>query len=236
MIFLYLRYDFCIFEILNKFNFMKKIILLLGLMMIPVAYGQKKKTAIKGFKAEVIGKSGTITAELFKKKDAYHLYLQLPAKNKKDTISLKTAAYDPKGISATINNNVPTNCVITPFTAKGTNLYTVSWMEKNRSEIPDKKEDATRTVTEIWNLDTKTQLYSNTQTTTKIIEILWLDKGKNASQTSEKIRNEGFVMTVSPEGDIVLKNRTQEDRLSYDTAESRYVPVKDVAIIPKKKK
>lgn len=198
-------------------------------MMIPAAYGQKKKTVAKGSKAEVIGKSGTITAELFRKKDAYRLYLLLPAaKNKKDTVSIKTAAYDPKGTPSTINNNIPTNCVITPFTTKGASLYSVSWTEKNLSEIPDKKEDATRTVTEIWNLNTKTQLYSNTQTATKITEILWLDKGKNASQTSEKMRNEGFAMTLSPEGDIILKNRTQENRLSYDATETKYVPVKGV--------
>jgi hypothetical protein len=172
-------------------------------------------------------KSGNITAELLKKKDACRLYLLVPdAKKKNDTLSLKTAAYDPKAAPAVRDNNIPTNCTIMPFTAKGVKLYHVSWTEKAFTEIPDKKEDATRTVSQIWNMETKNQLYSNTQTSTKITEILYLDKLKNASQTSEKMRNEGFNMTVTPEGDLVLKNKTQENRMTFDAAEAKFVAVK----------
>lgn len=220
---------------------MKKILLLLTVVLISgVSFAQKKKTPVKGSKIDktVLGKSGTITAELLKKKDAYRLYLLVPdAKKKLDTFSLKTAAYDPKAPAEIRDNNIPTNCTIVPFVSKGVNLHSISWIEKALTESTDKKEEATRTITEIWNMATKTQLYSNVQTSTKITEILYLDKLKNASQTSEKMRNEGFNLTVSKEGDIILKNKSQENKLVYDAAENKYVPVKNAAAAaPAKKK
>jgi hypothetical protein len=212
---------------------MKKIIIVLALLLIvPTAYSQKKKP-VKASKAQTtaIAKSGNINAELLKKKDAYKFYLLLApnAKKQRDTVSLNTFAYDPKAPAATQTANIPTNCVITPFTAKGTSLYSITWIEKSLTEVPDKKEDKTTTVTQIWNLNTKNQLYANSQASTKITEILYLDKGHDASQTSEKMRNEGFAMTITKEGDIVLKNRTQENRLSYDAAEGKFIPVKGTA-------
>jgi len=224
---------------------MKKIILLLcAVLMTSASFAQKKKTPSKAANTNktVLTKSGNMTVELLKKKDAYRLYLLVPdAKKKLDTLSLKTAAYDPKAAPAVKDNNVPINCTVTAFTSKGVKLYNITWTEKAITEIPDKKEDATRTVSEIWNLDTKNQLYSNTQTSTKITEILYLDKLKNASQTSEKMRNEGFNMTVTPEGDLVLKNKTQENKMTFDATEGKYIAVKNApqpaaAVKPAKKK
>ena len=205
---------------------MKKIVLILSAILISsVSFAQKKKTPAKGAKVEktVLSKNGNFTAELLKGKDAYRLYLLNGVGKKADTISLERYAYDPK---ATTKVNLPENLVITPFTAKSAKLYNITWNEKSLTEVPDRKEDATRTVTQIWNLDSKAQLHTNTQTATRITEILYLDKGKNASQTSEKMRNEGFTLTVAPEGDLILKNRTQENRLAYDEATAKYVAVK----------
>ena len=203
---------------------MKKITLLLAAVLISgVSLGQKsKKPAAKATNANktVLTKSGNLTAELLKKKNDYSFYVIVDNKTSKDTLSLKSIP------GATTKENLPVNCTITPFTSKGTALYSIAWTEKNYTEIPDKKEDKTTTVTEIWNAATKTQLHSNVQASTKITEILWLDKGKNASQTSEKMRNEGFVLTLSSEGDIILKNKTQENKLVYDAAENKYNPVK----------
>jgi len=202
---------------------MKKILLLLAVVFISnIGFSQKsKKTAAKPASAgrTVLAKTGGMTAELFKSKSDYQLYVLVNNKEK-DTLSLKTFP------AATAKENLPANFAMTAFTSKGTPLYSLSWTEKSFTEIPDKREDKTTTVTEIWNVATKTQLHSNVQVSTKITEILWLDKGKNASQTSEKIRNEGFAMTLSPEGDIVLKNKTQENKLVYDAAENKYNPVK----------
>lgn len=204
---------------------MKKIIFLLAFALIgSVSFAQKsKKPAAKTAGKSTLATADGISAELFKKKDQYRFYLLVAskdAKGKKDSLMLKEFA-DPKTA-----NNMPTACTIKPFTAKGVKLYHISWTEKSLTEIPDKKEDATRTVSEIWNIETRTQLHSNTQTATKITEILYLDKGRNASQTSEKMRNEGFNLAVSPEGDLILKNKTQENRMSYDVAENKFVAVK----------
>lgn len=208
------------------------------------AFAQKKKPA-KNTKVDktVVGQSQNMTAELLKGKDAYRLYLLNGIGKKADTVSLERYAFDPKAPADTKIKNLPENLTITPFTAKGTKLYNITWLEKSLTEVPDKKEDATRTVTQIWNLQSKAMLHSNIQTATKITEILYLDKGKNASQTSEKMRNEGFALTVSPEGDLVMKNRTQENRMSFDTATGKFEAVKNVpqptaapAAKPKKKK
>lgn len=205
---------------------MKKITLLLAAVLISgVSFGQKSKKPAKAANANktVLTKSGNLTAELLKKKNDYSFYVIVDNKTSKDTLSLKSIP------SATTKDNLPTNCTITPFTSKGTPLYSIAWTEKSFTEIPDKKEDKTTTVTEIWNAATKTQLHSNTQVSTKITEILWLDKGKNASQTSEKMRNEGFALTLSPEGDIILKNKTQENKLAYNTTDNKYDAVKSAA-------
>lgn len=234
--FLYIRFP-------QKIIMMKKIIVLLSAILISTcAMAQKKKKPVKANSNKIVlATSGNLSAELLKKKDAYRLYLLFPdAKKKLDTFSLKTAAYNPNADASIRDNNIPTNCTITPFTSKGVSLHSISWIEKAITEVPDKKEDATRTVTEIWNIATKTQLYSNVQTATKITEILYLDKGKNASQTSEKMRNEGFTLTVSGDGDLTLKNRTQENKMSYDAAENKYIAVKSAPQAPpvksKKKK
>jgi hypothetical protein len=230
---------FCKFGNFEK-HIMKNIVLLLAAALLASpAFAQKSKKPAKGAAVSktVIGKGPNMTAELLKGKDAYRLYILNGVGKKADTISLERYAYDPKAVNQKIT--LPENLTITPFTAKGAKLYNIAWYEKSLTEVPDKKEDATRTVSQIWNFDSKAQLYANTQTATKITEILYLDKGKNASQTSEKMRNEGFAMTVSPEGDLVLKNRTQENRMGYDAATGKYVAVKSApqsAAVPAKKK
>lgn len=204
---------------------MKKILFVLAIALVTnIGYSQKSKKATAKTTANktTLAKSGTMTAELFKSKTDYKLYVLMNNKEK-DTLSLKTFP------ATTAKENLPVNFTITPFTSKGTALFNISWTEKSYTEIPDKKEDRTTTVTEIWNTTTKTQLHSNVQASTKITEILWLDKGKNASQTSEKMRNEGFVLTLNPEGDIILKNKTQENKLVYNATDNKYDAVKSAA-------
>ena len=195
-------------------------------MAVATASGQKAKKTVKAgaVSKTVVGKGPNITAELLKGKDAYRLYLLNGVGKKADTVSLERFAFDPKAANAKVV--LPENLTITPFSAKGAKLHNITWTEKSLTEVPDKKEDATRTVTQIWDLTNKVQLHSNVQTATKITEILYLDKGRNASQTSEKMRNEGFNLAVLPDGDLVLKNRTQENRMSYDAATGKFVAVK----------
>ena len=63
---------------------------------------------------------------------------------------------------------------------------------------------------------------------TKIKEIQYLDKLKNASQTVEKFRNEGFAFSLTKVGDVKLKNKTQENTLSYNVSSNVYQNLKDI--------
>jgi len=57
---------------------------------------------------------------------------------------------------------------------------------------------------------TKKVVFSNTDTTTHTSEKVFLDKGKNASETQEKLRREGMHFVLNPDGSILLKNKTSE--------------------------
>jgi hypothetical protein len=205
---------------------MKKVILLVAFVLIGATTYSQKKKATKVAATSALAKVNNLSVELIKN----NLYLFVANKGaKKDTILLKT--YEVKGN--------PTDCKIIPFTAKGTSLHLISWSENTVSETKDKTEDKTQLYSEIWNTATKTKPLANIQTTTKIKEIQYLDKLKNASQTSEKIRNEGFAFTLTKEGDVKLKNKTQENTLSYNATSNVYQNLKDIAPAPaaqKKKK
>jgi hypothetical protein len=148
-----------------------------------------------------------------------NLYLFIENKGaKKDTILLKK--YNIKGN--------PTDCKITAFTTKGTTLNLISWSETAVTESKEKTENKTMKYNEIWNVKTKSKAFSNLQTTTKVKEIQYLDKLKNASQTVDKIRNEGLAFTLTKEGDVYLKNKTQENTLSYNVSSNVYQNLKDL--------
>jgi len=214
---------------------MKKTILLLFLSLsVTIAFGQKKKPAAKKTAAaNVIAKADNLTAELTPGKEQYQFEVLL---NKKDSLFTKKINVSGNGkLAATKNNNIPFDCKITPFTAKGTPLYAITWSENNVNEITDKTEDRTQIHSEIWNTATKTQVLANVQTATRIKEILWLDKLKNASQTSEKMRNEGLVFTLTKEGDVLLKSKTQENKLTYNPATNSYDNLKATVTTPASK-
>ena len=195
---------------------MKRIILAFALVLIATAtYSQKKKVAKPAAASTALAKSGNLSVELVKN----NLYLFIANKPKKDTILLKTYT----GIAE------PKDCKITPFTAKGTALNLVSWTESSITETKEKTENRVQTYSEIWNTATKTKPLANIQTTTNIKEIQWLDKLKNASQTVEKKRNEGFEFSLTKEGDVKLKNKTQENMMVYNASSNVYQNAKDIA-------
>lgn len=197
---------------------MKKYILIIAVLFTATTFAQKKKPA-KAPTSTALAKSGNLSVELVKN----NLYLFIANKTKKDTILLKTYT----GTAA------PTDCKITPFTAKGTPLHLISWSESSVTETKEKTENKVQVYSEIWNTATKTKPLANIQTTTNIKEIQWLDKLKNASQTVEKKRNEGFEFTLTKEGDVKLKNKTQENMMVYNPTSNVYQNTKDIA--PKKK-
>jgi len=213
----------------------KRIILLLALSLCITGYSQKKKTAKKGgaSAANVIAKVNNITAELPAGKNLFQVMME--EKGKKDTLFTRKINV-AGGKSAAGKSNLPFNCTITPVVVKGTPLYCIAWSENNITESKEKTEDRTQIFSEIWNPVTKTQVLANVQTATKVTEILWLDKLKNASQTSEKMRREGFEFSMTKEGDVFLKNKTQENKLVYNATTNAYEDVKSAAATSKPKK
>ena len=211
-----------------------KIIVLLVMSLCCInGYGQKKKAVKKaGAPVSVLSQSNNISAVLTAKKDLFEVMID------KDTLFTRKIDLSGNSKLTTKNNNVPFNCTITPVLAKGTTLYCISWSENNVNEVTDKTEDRTKVISEIWNPATKKRALANVQTTTKITEKLWLDKLKNASQTSEKMRREGFEFSMTKDGEVLLKNKTQENKMAYNPATNIYEDVKSAAAPtakPKKK-
>nr|WP_294936519.1 hypothetical protein [uncultured Flavobacterium sp.] len=206
---------------------MKKALLLIALTLITATgYSQKKKGGSKA-KAEsgVLAKTDNLTAE--KIKNEVHIYITTDGKKE----LLFSKPVDAKRTLSEVK--------ITGFKAKETPLYYISWTEKGTTKTDLKTEDATSIVSEIWEVPTKTRVIANTQTTTHIIEKVFLDKGKNASETQERNRREGSEFMLLPNGDIVLKNKTQESKQTYDPATKTFKaagpPAKTAAPAKKKK-
>ncbi|MGK4568632.1 hypothetical protein [Flavobacterium sp. 3HN19-14] len=190
---------------------MRKIILLIAFSLICTAgYSQKKKKGAKKAAATptALAKADNLTAELIKN----NFYVFVNNKPKKDTLVTKNF----EGLKS------PSDVKITPFTAKGSPLYAINWTEVTITETKLKTETATVIVTQIWDAASKTKVLDNSQTTTNIKEIVFLNNTQ-ASETREKVRREGFEFTLLPEGDVLLKNKTQENKMIYDATLKKFV-------------
>lgn len=184
------------------------------LVLTATTFAQKKKATKPAAASSALAKSGNLSVELIKN----NLYLFIANKPKKDTILLKTYT-----VATT-----PTNVKITPFTAKGTALNLINWTESSLTETKEKTENKLQIYSEVWNIATKTKPVSNIQGVTNIKEIQWLDKGKNASQTVEKKRNEGYEFILTKEGDVKLKNKQGETTMIYNPSSNVYQNAKDL--------
>ncbi len=180
------------------------------------AYSQKGKLIKVAAKKAVVAQADNLTAELLEKKSYFKLYML----SGKDSMQLQT-------MPLKLGTGLPTDVKIIPFTAKGTKLYSVSWNEKNTiGDAKTKLENIAETHTQIWDVSNKTMLYDNVQTVDNISEVVWLDPNKTASKTVEKIKRDGFELTITPQGDLILKNKTQQDKMTYDAAQKKFVAVK----------
>jgi len=195
----------------------KTALLILILFCTAISYGQKKKAKGKApakATSTALAKADNLTAEIIKGK----FYLFVNNKTKKDTIGIKT-------VDA---NNSPKDCLLKAFTAKGTPLYLLTWTEEATTKTDLKTEIKTVLFSEVYDVSTKTKLFSNQQTTTNITEKVFLDRLKNASETQEKVRREGFEFILTPEGDIQQKNKTQQNNFAFNATDKKYVEGKPV--------
>jgi hypothetical protein len=192
---------------------MKKLIFLVLISLFCSSISaQKKKPTPKNNTSVVLAKAANLTAELVK--DNFYLFIN--NQNSKDTITLKKV--NP--------TNLPIDCKILVFTAKQTPLYLITWNEKVITKTDLKTEEVVQVYSEIFEIETKTMVVGNVQTTTHITEKVFLDKLKNASETQQRIRREGFEFTLLPDGDVTLKNKTQENKFTYSPNDKKYVDAK----------
>ena len=190
---------------------MKKVFCLFIVCFIVVnSFAQKKKSVANKSASNILAKSDNVSAENINNT----FYVFANNGKLKDTLSKKNIT------------NTPTDCKISSFTAKGNKLYTLTWIEKTTTQSTNKSEEKTLNNTEIFDVKLKAKVFSNIQTATKTTEKVFLDRLKNASETQERMRNEGFVVSILPTGDLSLKTKTQENKMTYDIVAKKFIDIK----------
>lgn len=194
---------------------MKRIVLLALVALLSVtAYSQKKKPAAK--------KPATAASGLAK---VDNLVAEVKKGNFQVTINENGKEKDAMIVKAADTKFAPTNCKLTAFTANGTKLYLLTWTENVQIKAPKKTEDITQVYSVIYEMANKKQVFSNTQTTNHITEIVSLG-GTAATETQEKIRRDGFEFILNPDGSVTQKSKTQQNKWVYDVAKMEFVAKK----------
>ena len=186
------------------------------LLSVTVSFSQKKgKLNVKKKEKSGISlaKTANIIFEMNKNNGQNQLYLLLGPS--KDTLLVKSVTE-----SVIIS---PLSCKLKNFDSAGTQLLNISWTENTvTGDAKTKLESATRINNDIWDVVTRNQVFSNTQTTTNIKEIVFLDRLKNASETQERNRKEGFEFTLQPNGDVHLLNKSITNIMTYSPSDKKY--------------
>ncbi len=192
---------------------MKRAFLVLLLIVATTGFSQKKKTTSKKTTSKsVLAKIDNLTAEISTVNKQKKIVLFVLNDGNKETIELS-------------NNNPdlnPINFAITPFTVNNVKLYHIHWEEKNKISTKLKNEDQDIVESQIWNIEKKELLLGNTQKSSHIVETVFLDKNKTASETQERNRKEGFEFNLLPNGDVILKNKTQQNAYTYNASLNKY--------------
>ncbi len=193
---------------------MKQLFILFALALtITTGFAQKKKTPVKSTKTASVAKVDNLTAEI--KGKTFQL-----------TISDKGKPADAIIVKELTNDVKPIDMKLSSFTANGTKLYLLQWTEKSNTKTDLKTEDITMIYSVIYEITSKKQVFSNYQKTTNIVEKVFLDRNKTASETQEKVRKEGFEFVLNPDGSVTQKSKNQENKWSYDPAKQEFVEVK----------
>ena len=194
---------------------MKKILLFLVLIVSLANFAQKKKTS-KASKTPAIV---TLTK-------ADNLSMDLNTTDLVISIDNKTATKDTIRLAQYTTKTVPTECKIQSFTAKGTALYLVSWVENSKIVTKLSTEDVLVTNSVIINLANKTKVLKNKHLISDVAMIQYLDAKQTVSETVRKKHTEGFAFVLLPDGDILKKSKTKESRYMYSAADNAFVDFK----------
>ncbi len=194
---------------------MKKIVLYTLIALCSISsYSQKKKSAVKKAATTSVAK-GTLA-----KVD--NLVAEIKLGKFQVTIDGKDALV-VKDVDAKF---APTDVKLKSFTANGTSLYLLTWTEKNATKTDLKTENITAIYNVVYEITSKKQVFSNYQTTNHIIEKVFLDRLKTASETQEKTRREGFEFFLNADGTITQKSKNQENKWVYDKDKIDFVDAK----------
>jgi hypothetical protein len=189
---------------------MKKILVLSLFALLSLnAYSQKKKTAAKPITASGLAKADNLVAEV--KKGNFQVTINENGKEK-----------DAMIVKAVEANFKPTNCKLTAFTAAGIKLYLLTWTEVTQIKTPKRTDDITIVYSIVYEIANKKQVFSNTQTTTYIKEVVSLG-GTAATETQEKVRKDGFEMILNADGTITQKGKKQDIKWIYDVAKMEFL-------------
>lgn len=190
---------------------MKNILFLLSLLFAFSCYGQKKKS-VSSKSVVSFAKIENLQVEI--KNENFQLTL-LDKGKEVDALVIKKAG-----------DMVPIATKITPFTANGTRLYLVTWTEKTNTKTDLKTEDKLVVFSYVYNLATKKEVFFNTQLTNNIVEKVFLDRNKTASETQTRIRREGFEFILNPDGTLTQKTAKQLNKWKYDLATDSFIDAK----------
>ena len=192
----------------------KNILIFILILSIATTYAQQKKAAKNSKSAtsskSVLATAGYMTAEM--QKNVFFVMID-NKKLEKDTVQIKI--YSDK--------MAPTNCKLQAFTANGSVLHLITWVDSYQQNSPLVKENITETHSVIFDATNKKKLINNIQKSTAITEIRFLDVKKTVSETIDKKRNEGYIFTLLPNGDVNLKSKNQNLTSSYNTAKKEYI-------------
>jgi len=174
---------------------------------------QKKKSAKNAPASAALAKAENVTVEMINRTLTV---IRANSTVKKDSVMLKDFT----------ENSKATAVKIIPFTAKGKKLFLISWSENVVTTTKLKTEDAIIIFSEIVNFETKSKVLSNTQTTVNIKEFHYLDSKQTVSETVQKVRREGSELVLNPDGDVSLKNKTRENKLTFNVDKNLFVAKK----------
>lgn len=185
---------------------MKKIILFAFLVVASShSFAQKKKKAA--------AKKPAVTAACVSKLD--NLTAEVKAGNFQITIADKGKAADAIIVKSKDAGASPTDCKLSSFMASGVKLYLLQWTEKSQIKTGNKTEDKTTIYSVVYDIPSKKQVFSNSQVTNNITEIVSLG-GTAATETQQRIRREGFEFVLNPDGTLIQRSKNQENKWLYD--------------------